>query len=91
MSDSPPDPTLAENANNGAGKKTKDPARPKQQQSCDACRIRKVRCVVDGEDNGQGGDDVKVGKDRGTCKHCLALGLDCTYEYVPRRRGPPNR
>ncbi|KIL67868.1 hypothetical protein M378DRAFT_73055 [Amanita muscaria Koide BX008] len=46
---------------------------------CDACRARKVRCVRESP------DDQKQ-----TCKHCIALGIPCTYEYQPKKRGPPN-
>ncbi|KAG8879600.1 hypothetical protein FRB98_005598 [Tulasnella sp. 332] len=24
------------------------------------------------------------------CKHCIALGIKCTYDYQPKKRGPPN-
>jgi hypothetical protein len=24
------------------------------------------------------------------CKHCISLGVPCTYEYQPKKRGPPN-
>jgi len=60
----------------------------KQQQSCDACRIRKVKCEAppeDGVDDSLGFDKLKS-----TCKHCLGVGLQCTYEYIPKKRGPPN-
>jgi hypothetical protein len=60
----------------------------KQQQSCDACRIRKVKCEIQGEDVVDG--EVLPGKTRPTCKHCLGVGLHCQYEYVLKKRGPPN-
>ncbi|KAG2057828.1 hypothetical protein BDR06DRAFT_162916 [Suillus hirtellus] len=51
----------------------------RQSQSCDACRARKVRCVRENlEDSKQ------------SCKHCIALGIPCTYDYRPKKRGPPN-
>ncbi|KAF9077532.1 fungal-specific transcription factor domain-containing protein [Rhodocollybia butyracea] len=51
----------------------------RQSQSCDACRSRKVRCARENpEDSKQ------------PCKHCLSLGVPCTYEYQPKKRGPPN-
>lgn len=25
-----------------------------------------------------------------SCKHCIALGIPCTYDYQPKKRGPPN-
>ncbi|TFK52198.1 hypothetical protein OE88DRAFT_1678200 [Heliocybe sulcata] len=51
----------------------------RQSQSCDACRARKVRCARENpEDQSQ------------PCKHCVALGIPCTYEYQPKKRGPPN-
>lgn len=51
----------------------------RQSQSCDACRARKVRCARENP------EDPKQ-----TCKHCIALGIPCTYEYQPKKRGPPN-
>ena len=46
---------------------------------CDACRARKVRCARENP------EDPKQ-----ACKHCIALGIPCTYEYQPKKRGPPN-
>lgn len=46
---------------------------------CDACRARKVRCAREDP------DDPKQ-----SCKHCIALGIPCTYDYQPKKRGPPN-
>ncbi|KAL5501653.1 hypothetical protein ACEPAH_8913 [Sanghuangporus vaninii] len=51
----------------------------RQSQSCDACRARKVRCARDNQDDPQT-----------SCKHCIALGIPCTYDYQPKKRGPPN-
>ncbi|KAF5369496.1 hypothetical protein D9758_002585 [Tetrapyrgos nigripes] len=53
--------------------------RKRQSQSCDACRARKVRCARENP------DDPKQ-----SCKHCVTLGIPCTYEYQPKKRGPPN-
>ncbi|GBE83232.1 fungal-specific transcription factor domain-containing protein [Sparassis latifolia] len=53
--------------------------RKRQSQSCDACRARKVRCARENP------DDPKQ-----FCKHCIALGIPCTYDYQPKKRGPPN-
>ncbi|KAH8825044.1 fungal-specific transcription factor domain-containing protein [Flagelloscypha sp. PMI_526] len=55
------------------------PKRKRQSQSCDACRARKVRCARENP------EDQKQ-----SCKHCIALGIPCTYEYQPKKRGPPN-
>ncbi|KAJ8080378.1 hypothetical protein PM082_017211 [Marasmius tenuissimus] len=53
--------------------------RLKVNASCDACRARKVRCARENpEDSKQ------------SCKHCITLGIPCTYEYQPKKRGPPN-
>ncbi|KAF8133853.1 fungal-specific transcription factor domain-containing protein [Boletus edulis] len=52
----------------------------RQSQSCDACRARKVRCAKDNAE-----DDPKQ-----SCKHCIALAIPCTYDYQPKKRGPPN-
>lgn len=51
----------------------------RQSQSCDACRARKVRCARDNPDDSQS-----------SCKHCITLGIPCTYDYQPKKRGPPN-
>ncbi|KAE9394901.1 hypothetical protein BT96DRAFT_886204 [Gymnopus androsaceus JB14] len=51
----------------------------RQSQSCDACRARKVRCARENP------DDSKQ-----SCKHCVTLGIPCTYLYQPKKRGPPN-
>ncbi|KAF8558233.1 hypothetical protein OG21DRAFT_1220439 [Imleria badia] len=51
----------------------------RQSQSCDACRARKVRCARENP------DDPKQ-----SCKHCIALAIPCTYDYQPKKRGPPN-
>ncbi|KAI0250776.1 fungal-specific transcription factor domain-containing protein [Lactifluus subvellereus] len=48
-------------------------------ESCDACRARKVRCARDNPDDPQS-----------SCKHCITLGIPCTYDYQPKKRGPPN-
>ncbi|KIJ26667.1 hypothetical protein M422DRAFT_55406 [Sphaerobolus stellatus SS14] len=53
--------------------------RKRQSQSCDACRARKVRCARENADDPQG-----------SCKHCVSLGIPCTYDYQPKKRGPPN-
>ncbi|KAJ7288465.1 fungal-specific transcription factor domain-containing protein [Mycena rebaudengoi] len=53
--------------------------RKRQSQSCDACRARKVRCARENP------DDPKQ-----SCKHCVTLGIPCTYDYQPKKRGPPN-
>ncbi|KAG6833428.1 hypothetical protein H0H87_006794 [Tephrocybe sp. NHM501043] len=53
--------------------------RKRQSQSCDACRARKVRCARENP------EDAKQ-----SCKHCVTLGIPCTYDYQPKKRGPPN-
>ncbi|KAI0700043.1 fungal-specific transcription factor domain-containing protein [Cerioporus squamosus] len=53
--------------------------RKRQSQSCDACRARKVRCARENPDD-----------PKGSCKHCITLGIPCTYDYQPKKRGPPN-
>ncbi|WVN85850.1 uncharacterized protein L203_101002 [Cryptococcus depauperatus CBS 7841] len=56
----------------------------RQSQSCDTCRARKVRC-----DRPPPGA-VFDGPTKDICSHCAQLNLPCTFEYVPRKRGPPN-
>jgi hypothetical protein len=46
---------------------------------CDACRARKVKCTRDDPEDS-----------RQSCKHCISLGIPCTYDYQPKKRGPPN-
>ncbi|KNC49973.1 uncharacterized protein AMSG_05726 [Thecamonas trahens ATCC 50062] len=41
--------------------------------ACDRCRLGKRKCSGKGE--------------RGVCERCIRLEVDCTWEYVPRRRG----
>ncbi|KZO93698.1 hypothetical protein CALVIDRAFT_485655 [Calocera viscosa TUFC12733] len=69
--------------------------RKRQSQSCDACRARKVRCAREGA----GPDEGPVPSTNNAngsavantpCKHCLALNIPCTYDYQPKKRGPPN-
>jgi hypothetical protein len=38
-----------------------------------------VRCARDNPDD-----------QSARCKHCISLGVPCTYEYQPKKRGPPN-
>ncbi|KAG5654248.1 hypothetical protein H0H81_005491 [Sphagnurus paluster] len=52
---------------------------PHSPHCCDACRARKVRCARENP------DDPKQ-----SCKHCITLGIPCTYDYQPKKRGPPN-
>ncbi|KAF9046431.1 fungal-specific transcription factor domain-containing protein [Panaeolus papilionaceus] len=42
-------------------------------------KARKVRCARENP------DDPKQ-----SCKHCITLGIPCTYDYQPKKRGPPN-
>ncbi|KAH7099515.1 fungal-specific transcription factor domain-containing protein [Auriculariales sp. MPI-PUGE-AT-0066] len=58
--------------------------RKRQSQSCDACRARKVRCSRR-EDPIT--DDTLPQE---PCKHCTSLGVPCTFDYKPKKRGPPN-
>ncbi|KAF8758686.1 GAL4-like Zn(II)2Cys6 (or C6 zinc) binuclear cluster DNA-binding domain [Rhizoctonia solani] len=46
---------------------------------CDACRARKVRCARENPED-----------QTSSCKHCQALDIPCTYDYQPKKRGPPN-
>ncbi|KAJ9113895.1 hypothetical protein QFC19_000089 [Naganishia cerealis] len=88
----------------------KEGKRQRQSQSCDACRVRKVKCEPVSGADGQVPATVSTGEPsiplidaadkkptnqgsagrRAPCKQCIQLGSDCTYEYVPRKRGPPN-
>lgn len=38
-----------------------------------------MRCARDNPDDSQL-----------SCKHCITLGIPCTYDYQPKKRGPPN-
>ena len=46
---------------------------------CDACRARKVRCSRENPD-----------EPKQSCNHCITLAIPCTYDYRPKKRGPPN-
>ncbi|EAL22187.1 hypothetical protein CNBC3250 [Cryptococcus deneoformans B-3501A] len=56
----------------------------RQSQSCDACRARKVKC-----DRPPPGKETD-GPIKNMCSHCAQLNLPCTFDYVQRKRGPPN-
>ncbi|KAH7914273.1 fungal-specific transcription factor domain-containing protein [Hygrophoropsis aurantiaca] len=73
---SPPSDDASQKESTAENSKSK---RKRQSQSCDACRARKVRCARENP------DDPKQ-----SCKHCVALGIPCTYDYQPKKRGPPN-
>ncbi|KZT53824.1 hypothetical protein CALCODRAFT_37146 [Calocera cornea HHB12733] len=69
--------------------------RKRQSQSCDACRARKVRCARDGAGPDEGPVPSTSNANGSAvantpCKHCLALNIPCTYDYQPKKRGPPN-
>ncbi|KAG9016301.1 hypothetical protein FRB90_003381 [Tulasnella sp. 427] len=75
--------------------------RKRQSQSCDACRARKVRCARPDPPEGTSIEEDATGlipmttgpdgsKQVAQCKHCIALGIKCTYDYQPKKRGPPN-
>ncbi|OWZ79736.1 hypothetical protein C366_01792 [Cryptococcus neoformans Tu401-1] len=65
----------------GDGPKIK---KTRQSQSCDACRARKVKC-----DRPPPGKETN-GPIKDICSHCAQLNLPCTFDYVQRKRGPPN-
>lgn len=77
----------------------------RQSQSCDACRVRKVKCEPMTEDTTAEGTPkieqqeasaaaassaAAADKARTRCKQCHQLGVECLYIYRPRKRGPPN-
>lgn len=66
--------------------KTDKSKKSRQTQSCDACRARKVKC--DRPPPGAAGPEDAAFKT--TCSHCKHLGLECTFDYKPKKRGPPN-
>lgn len=51
-------------------------AAKKRMQSCDICRIRKVKCIRL--------DESGLGK----CRQCESNDAQCTYTYVPKKPGP---
>ena len=53
------------------------PKHKRARQSCNVCRSRKIRCVV------QPGNS--------TCDGCAALGRECHYSSKSRKPGRPNR
>ena len=71
--------TITDVKGKDADKEAADGAvREKQKRiaACDVCRLRKVKCVKpDGEPR---------------CNGCVDLNRECTYEYMPKKPGPPN-
>ncbi|KAL1407482.1 hypothetical protein Q8F55_006915 [Vanrija albida] len=63
----------------------KKPKKTRQTQSCDACRARKVKC-----DRPPPGSTPEGVPTKDYCTHCHSLGMKCTFEYKPKKRGPPN-
>ncbi|KAL7424604.1 hypothetical protein Q5752_000288 [Cryptotrichosporon argae] len=58
----------------------------RQTQSCDACRARKVKC-----DRAPPRYEHESGLPiQDACSHCRSMGMSCTFEYKPKKRGPPN-
>lgn len=51
-------------------------AAKKRMQSCDICRIRKVKCIRL--------DESGMGK----CRQCESNDAQCTYTYIPKKPGP---
>ncbi|WYZ35162.1 hypothetical protein EsH8_I_001438 [Colletotrichum jinshuiense] len=49
----------------------------RNQNACDACRARKVRCLY--------------GAGEGRCQGCTFLDIQCKHDRPRRRRGPPNK
>ncbi|OSX60017.1 hypothetical protein POSPLADRAFT_1148942 [Postia placenta MAD-698-R-SB12] len=74
-----PSPPSGDAASKDISSENSKVKRKRQSQSCDACRARKVRCARENP------DDPKQ-----SCKHCITLGIPCTYDYQPKKRGPPN-
>ncbi|GMK55551.1 hypothetical protein CspeluHIS016_0206070 [Cutaneotrichosporon spelunceum] len=64
----------------------KKPKKTRQTQSCDACRARKVKC----DRPPPGSSSASDGPTKDMCTHCRQLGMTCTFEYKPKKRGPPN-
>ncbi|WWD18047.1 hypothetical protein CI109_102494 [Kwoniella shandongensis] len=71
----------------GSGKKRKkgneDGRVKKTRQS--PCRARKVKC-----DRPPPGTVNPLIPPKDVCSHCSHLGLACTFDYKPKKRGPPN-
>lgn len=55
--------------------------RKRQSQSCDACRVRKVKCEPATEADEAPSSSSSAAGGKKPCKHCIVLGLECTYEY----------
>lgn len=59
-------------------------------RTCDACRVRKVKCTwaptVD--DTGSGNSQLSASR---SCQACHRRDFPCTFNYRPRPRGPRNR
>ncbi|CAD0084604.1 unnamed protein product, partial [Aureobasidium vineae] len=53
-------------------------------QACDACKLRKVKCIYD--DSNQ-----PAGATRRPCQRCSRLTFECTFAVPQRCRGPRKR
>ncbi|KAI0755294.1 fungal-specific transcription factor domain-containing protein [Daedaleopsis nitida] len=56
-----------------------DDASPKDASENSKIKRKSVRCARENPDD-----------PKGSCKHCITLGIPCTYDYQPKKRGPPN-
>lgn len=66
-------------------------ARPlKPPQACDACRVRKIKCVRE-KDYNDPGSSSGSGPLQKSCIPCAQAGFRCSVDYRPKKRGPPNR
>ena len=50
-------------------------------QACDACKIRKVKCIYDES-------SAPSGLNHRPCQRCSRLALECTFNLPQRCRGP---
>lgn len=52
-------------------------------QACDACKLRKVKCIYD--------DSIQPGASRHPCQRCLRLTIQCNFTLPQKCRGPRKR
>ncbi|TXT14898.1 uncharacterized protein COLE_01091 [Cutaneotrichosporon oleaginosum] len=64
----------------------KKPKKTRQTRECVACRARKVKC----DRPPPGSVSASDAPTKDVCTHCRQLGMACTFEYKPKKRGPPN-
>ncbi|GHJ86157.1 hypothetical protein NliqN6_2559 [Naganishia liquefaciens] len=70
-----------DNTEKGKIREAESSAVPKPAQSCDTCRIRKIKCAFPPNLD----QDSKTRR----CTRCIELEIECSFNYAVKKRGPP--